>query len=59
MAIERKQFRFSSIEYLSPHSTILRRSNSSLPADPTFSKKTDWCHLHRSLFLIEPHREDH
>ena len=58
MAIERKTLRFSATS----HNT----TNSSSPADSTFSKKTDlprldteYCHLHRSLFLIEPHREDH
>ena len=51
--------------HLSPHSTLLCKSNSSSPADSTFLKKQtyqdwnrEWHHLHRSLFLIEPHRED-
>ena len=39
--------------HMSPHSTILSRSNSCSPADSTFSKKQtyqdwsrEWCHLH-------------
>ena len=45
---------------------ILHRSNTSSPADSICSKhqtyqdwNREWCHLCRSLFLIELHQEDH
>ena len=67
MVIERKQFPFSEIECHKPSVTPqyyagLTQVHQSLPPShkPRLTKTgIEWFHLHRSLFLIEPHQEDH
>ena len=61
LAIEVSSFvlmALNATSHLLPHSTILHRCNSNSPANSTFSKKyqdwnREWCHLNKSLFLIE------